>query len=76
VRDGRERSRGASGDRRPCRRSPEDDAEQDGDVPLDERPCGGTRASVTVKSEADEAEVAARLERDLRLFEAFAETRD
>ena len=36
---------------------------------------GGTRVSVTVEFEGDEAKVAAHLERDLKMFRTFAETR-
>jgi len=52
-----------------------DDAEQEGVVLLEEIAGGGTRVSVTVEFEGDEAKVAAHLERDLKMFKAFAETR-
>ena len=52
-----------------------DDAEEDGVVLLEEIPGGGTRVSVTVEFEGDKAKVAAHLERDLKMFKAFAETR-
>jgi hypothetical protein len=52
-----------------------DDAEKDGTVLLEGLPAGGTRVSVTVRFEGDEAKVAKHLERDLTMFKAFAETR-
>jgi hypothetical protein len=52
-----------------------DDAEQDGVVLLEGLPDDRTRVSVTVESEGDEAQVIAHLDRDLRMFKAFAETR-
>jgi hypothetical protein len=55
--------------------TPADDAEKDGVVALEELAGGRTRVSVTVKFDGDESEVATHLERDLRLFKAFAETR-
>jgi len=54
--------------------SPADDAEQAGVVELEEIPTG-TRVSVTVDFQGDETNVAAHLERDLKEFKAFAETR-
>lgn len=55
--------------------TPADDAEEEGVVLLEEIPGGGTRVSVTVEFEGDEAKVAAHLDRDLKMFKAFAETR-
>ena len=55
--------------------TPADDAEKEGVVALEELGDGRTRVSVTVEFDGDESEVAAHLERDLRLFKAFAETR-
>jgi hypothetical protein len=52
-----------------------DDAEQEGVVLLEGLPDDRTRVSVTVEFEGDEAKVAAHLERDLKMFKAFAETR-
>ena len=42
---------------------------------LEGLPDDRTRVSVTVEFEGDEAKVAAHLERDLKMFKAFAETR-
>jgi hypothetical protein len=55
--------------------TPADDAEQDGVVLFEELPEGRTRVSVTVEFEGDEAKVIAHLDRDLKTFKAFAETR-
>jgi uncharacterized membrane protein len=55
--------------------SPADDAEQEGVVRLQGLPDDRTRVSVTVEFEGDEAKVAAHLERDLKMFKRFAETR-
>lgn len=52
-----------------------DDAEQEGVALLEGLPEGRTRVSVTVEFEGDEARVAAHLQRDLKMFIAFAETR-
>ncbi len=52
-----------------------DDAEQEGVVLLEGLPDDRTRVSVTVEFEGDEAQVIAHLDRDLRMFKAFAETR-
>ena len=52
-----------------------DDAEEEGVVLLEGLPDDRTRVSVTVEFEGDEAKVAAHLERDLKLFKVFAETR-
>jgi len=52
-----------------------DDAEQEGVVRLEGLPNDRTRVSVTVEFEGDEAKVAAHLERDLKMFKRFAETR-
>jgi hypothetical protein len=54
--------------------TPADDAEEAGTVLFEEMP-GGTRVSITVQFEGDEAKVAKHLERDLKTFKAFAETR-
>ncbi len=54
--------------------SPADDAKQAGVVTLEEIP-GGTRVSVTVDFQGDAVAVAAHLERDLKEFKTFAETR-
>jgi hypothetical protein len=55
--------------------TPADDAEEEGVVKLEELPGGRTRVSVAVEFDGDESKVAAHLERDLRMFKAFAETR-
>ena len=55
--------------------TPADDAEQAGVVLFEQLPAGGTRVSVTVQFEGDEAKVAKHLDRDLKTFKAFAETR-
>jgi hypothetical protein len=55
--------------------TPADDAEQGGVVRLEALPEDRTRVSVTVEFQGDEAKVSAHLERDLKLFKAFAETR-
>ena len=55
--------------------TPADDAEQEGMVRLEGLPEDRTRVSVTVEFEGDEAKVAAHLERDLKMFKRFAETR-
>jgi hypothetical protein len=55
--------------------TPADDAEEEGVVRLEELPDDRTRVSVTVESDGDESKVAAHLERDLKMFKAFAETR-
>ncbi len=52
-----------------------DDAEQEGVVRFEALPDDRTRVSVTVEFDGDEAKVAAHLERDLKMFKAFAETR-
>ena len=52
-----------------------DDADQDGMVRLEALPDDRTRVSVTVEFDGDEAKVAAHLERDPKMFKAFAETR-
>ena len=44
-------------------------------VRLDDLPDDRTRVSVTVEFEGDEAKVAAHLDRDLKMFKRFAETR-
>ena len=54
--------------------TPADDAEQAGVVEFEEIPSG-TRVSVTVDFQGDETTVAAHLERDLKEFKTFAETR-
>jgi hypothetical protein len=55
--------------------TPADDAEEDGVVRLEALPGDKTRVSVTVEFDGDESKVAAHLERDLKMFKAFAETR-
>jgi hypothetical protein len=55
--------------------TPADDAEEEGVVSLEELPGDRTRISVTVGFDGDGSKVAAHLERDLRMFKAFAETR-
>ena len=55
--------------------TPADDAERDGAVMLQELPGDRTRVSVTVDFQGDEAKVAAHIDRDLKMFKAFAETR-
>lgn len=55
--------------------TPADDAEEEGVVSLEELPGDRTRISVTVEFDGDDSKVAAHLERDLRMFKAFAETR-
>ena len=52
-----------------------DDAEEEGVVRFEELPDDRTRVTVTVEFDGDEATVAAHIERDLRQFKAFAETR-
>jgi hypothetical protein len=55
--------------------TPADDAEKEGVVRLEGLSDDRTRVSVTVEFEGDEAKVAAHLERDLKMFKRFAETR-
>ena len=55
--------------------TPADDAEEGGVVRLEGLPGDKTRVSVTVEFEGDEGKVVAHLERDLKMFKAFAETR-
>ena len=65
------RYRTAAGD---VKRTPAADAEREDIVLLEEIPDTRTRVSVTVQFEGDES-AAAHLDRDLRLFKTFAETR-
>lgn len=55
--------------------TPADDTEEGGVVELEPLPDDRTRVSVTVEFQGDERNVAAHLDRDLRMFKAFAESR-
>ncbi len=55
--------------------TPADDAESEGVVRLEELPDMRTRVSISVQFQGDESAVTAHLDRDLKLFKAFAETR-
>jgi hypothetical protein len=55
--------------------TPADDAEEDGAVQLVESPGDRARVNVTVEFDGDESRAAPHLDRDLRMLEAFTETR-